>query len=493
MHPYQIIKNITIPYKTEFSKTRIGLEKDGAYVLLHEPIEQAEAVVSLGIGDNVEFDLDILKRHNKTCYMADYSIESEPVKNDKFLFKKIFINSKTFVQFLEEFDLLKNNNMILKIDIEGGEYETLQNLDKDKLLKFSQIGAEFHNLLTEPWKYIELLNRLNQHFYITHLHANNIGHIHEGIPDTIEISFIRKDLVKKPIFDNSSCPDPKLDFKNHSEKMDYILDWWVKSPEDITHTINQWYGRLGNNIQQISNAIYYCHKNKINFYSPPHEFINQIGIKFGKKTSFSSRFFFFEKHNNDFECEVQEINSKRREICKRFITPSLKMRTPIFEQEAYGDDTIVIHIRSGDIFSNNPHALYVQNPLWYYNKIIEQFDRAIVVTESDFANPVLQEISKNKKVEIRTGSLEEDFEFLMRAKNLATSGVSTFSIAAALCSQKIKTLYCSDIFLTEHLNPTMLYNTDVEVKMINIKNYIKIGEWKNTSEQRLRMISYNGD
>jgi len=150
MHPYQIIKNITIPYKTEFTKTRVGLQKDGAYILLEELIESAECVVSLGIGDNVEFDTDIVERFGKKCYMADFSVDGPPIENEHFFFLKEFINKDNFDRFLDHFGLRENKNMILKIDIEGGEYDCLTRLEESTLLKFSQIGAEFHNLLSVP-------------------------------------------------------------------------------------------------------------------------------------------------------------------------------------------------------------------------------------------------------------------------------------------------------------------------------------------------------
>jgi len=156
----------------------------------------------------------------------------------------------------------------------------------------------------------------------------------------------------------------------------------------------------------------------------------------------------------------------------------------------FDEDTLVIHIRSGDIFIDNPHRLYVQNPLWYYEEIIKDYSKVILVTEKDSNNPVVMELVKNPKVKVQASTIEEDFATLLRAKNLVSSGVSTFSAAAALCSKNIQNFYCSNIYLTEHLNPTMLYNTDINIIMTNIKNYIRIGEWKNTYEQRMLMINH---
>lgn len=226
MEHIKIIKNLTIPHKTGYKKIRVGEEKDGGYILLEELCNLAECVVSLGIGDNVEFDLDFVKKFQKHIYMADITTDEPPIENENFSFKREFINETNFKNFLNHFNLDNNSNMILKMDIEGGEYDTLINLDKKILNKFSQITVEFHELLQNPTNYISLMSYLNAYFFLFHVHANNIGPIQYGIPDTIELSFVRKDLVKEIKLETNPCPDPDLDFSNHSTKKDYVLDWW---------------------------------------------------------------------------------------------------------------------------------------------------------------------------------------------------------------------------------------------------------------------------
>jgi hypothetical protein len=46
--------------------------------------------------------------------------------------------------------------------------------------------------------------------------------------------------------------------------------------------------------------------------------------------------------------------------------------------------------------------------------------------------------------------------------------------------------------LTEHLNYTMLYNTDIVVHELELKNYIPVYpcSWKNDKEQRKLMLEY---
>jgi hypothetical protein len=177
-----------------------------------------------------------------------------------------------------------------------------------------------------------------------------------------------------------------------------------------------------------------------------------------------------------------------RRICKEFISPHLKLPPA----STIPDDTIVIHIRSGDIFDqthSNGHQ-YTPNPLDFYNKLLSNFERAIVVTEPDKNNPIVEILRQNPKVIVQSSSVAEDFATLMSAKNLANSGVGTFCVAAALCSSSVQNFYCTDLMLTEHLNYGMLMETDITVHKLELNNYLQVGEWTNTEEQRNFILNY---
>ena len=99
---------------------------------------------------------------------------------------------------------------------------------------------------------------------------------------------------------------------------------------------------------------------------------------------------------------------------------------------------------------------------------------------------------KIDKVKIQSSTVAEDFATLMNAKNIALSGVGTFAIAAALCSNSLKNLYTTDLLLTEHLNYSMLFNTDVIVNVMELEDYLPVFpcSWKNTEEQRKFILEY---
>jgi hypothetical protein len=257
----------------------------------------------------------------------------------------------------------------------------------------------------------------------------------------------------------------------------------------MTLKISHWYGRLGNNIQQCAVGIMAAELIGGTFESINHDTIDTINVSFGDNSQDAlSKFFYWEGSNKEIDIDSEYVRKNIRRICKNHISKRLK----IPKQELFSDNTIVIHVRSGDIFSieHKDGHNYVPNPLDYYESLIDKFDQAIIVTENDNHNPIVEILKNNSKVIIQSSSIENDFATLMSAKNLASSGVGTFCVAAALCSNNIRNFYCTDLMLTEHLNYSMIVNTDIEVFVCNLKNYIPIGEWKNTNEQRKFILEY---
>lgn len=259
-------------------------------------------------------------------------------------------------------------------------------------------------------------------------------------------------------------------------------------------TIDKWYGRLGNNIQQISLAIMYAQKNKRRVITPEHQLIR--AISHGKRKPFDdaltrkNRFFFFSESMQpsiDVALSYEYVCNNIQRVVQEFIVPNLKFEIG----EPFGQDVLVVHLRGGDIFdaADDINADYVQNPLSFYEGLIGRFRKTIVVCEPGIKNPIVSILENNPAVTIQSSSIEADFETLLRARNIATSGVGTFAIAAALCSRNLVNLFCTDRYLHEHLNPEMI--REARVHCLNIgDDYIKIGEWDGGIDKIDRMLAY---
>ncbi len=263
-------------------------------------------------------------------------------------------------------------------------------------------------------------------------------------------------------------------------------------------TIPGWYGRLGNNIQQISLAIMYAKKKGFKLTTPDHANIRSISFGFSRfrchKCRIKNRFFFFselEEKSRDVKMNYEYVCENIQKIAQEFIAPNFKFQIA----EPLGNNVLVVHLRGGDIFQKgeNANGSYVQNPVSFYENLIINFDKTIIVCEPGDENPVVSVLKKNPSVIIQSSSVQEDFSTILRAKNLATSGVGTFAIAAALCSKNLENLYCTDRYLTEHLNPEMIKNAKVYCLKLG-NEYIKIGSWGGGDEKTISlMLSYQVD
>ena len=256
----------------------------------------------------------------------------------------------------------------------------------------------------------------------------------------------------------------------------------------------KWFGRFGNNIQQITNAIYYCEKYKIHFDMAPHPMIEDIDLPFGEKKMPGnenqwSYFYFMEGEECNFPGENLEVlNFQRKLICEKYIYPKLKI-DHIKVEEPF--DGLVIHLRSGDIFTNTP-PFFVQNPLSFYLEIIKtQYIGNTIVVSEDNNHPCIQLFDK-LKIPVLQLSDQDTLEVLLSAEAIATSGCGTYAVSAALCSSNLKKLFCTNIWLEESLNPSMLKNhVEVLCADIDSNKYISKGEWKINSETIHKMLTYS--
>tara|TARA_Y100001963_G_scaffold154530_1_gene243508 strand:- start:434 stop:1246 length:813 start_codon:yes stop_codon:yes gene_type:complete len=269
----------------------------------------------------------------------------------------------------------------------------------------------------------------------------------------------------------------------------------------MSFSVSHWSGRLGNNIQQVANCILSAEKHNSTFEQTlDHNIISKFSVPFGDSGSASGRFYSWEplvhcekgilEGGNETGVDVDHIFFHMQRICRDYIAPNLKLP----KKDLIGSDTIVMHLRSGDNYHRifDPPTNYIPNPYIFYKNLIDSYDKAILITEQDRENPLVHELAWERKVTIQSSTVEDDFATLMNAENVALSGVGTFAMAAALCSSQIKNLYTTDLLLTEHLNYTMLYNTNVTVNVMELENYLPVFpcSWKNTEEQRKFILEY---
>lgn len=200
--------SILAPWNYKGEIKRYGGVGDGSYILPTDIVNKKSFLVSGGLGDNNNFEIQLATSGIKG-FQIDNSI-SKPPKNHKNL---NFISKTLGALDAEESISLKtlinnvsiNKAVIVKLDIEGGEIEALRNLPKNILQKITCLSMELHSIssLHDNNQILEMLNHLNTAgFRCIYLQANNgcLTYTMSGylIPDNIEVTFVKKNRVTKP-------------------------------------------------------------------------------------------------------------------------------------------------------------------------------------------------------------------------------------------------------------------------------------------------------
>ncbi len=212
---------------------RIGSgEGDGGYVMVDD-FDNMMCAYSCGIGNDVSWDMDIAKRGIKV-FMYDHTICRLPKVHNNFIFYNFGIgegsNCLPLREILKKNDNLDNHDLILKMDIEGAEWEVLDDISSDLLSNFKQISLELHDVC--KWECREEILRVLQKIRVTHqavwIHGNNAGkaEVANGvlIPNLLEVTFVKRDSYS---FVDGECVFPmSLDLPNLAYREDFELGNW---------------------------------------------------------------------------------------------------------------------------------------------------------------------------------------------------------------------------------------------------------------------------
>lgn len=222
---------------------RIGGNGDGGY-LLPDDFEGIRHCFSPGVSTTADFEEHVARSFGIKSFMADASVERPPVDNPLFEFDRKFLGAhhdKTFTTlgaWVEE-KLGEENDydLLLQMDIEGGEFDVLIESDKSLLRRFRMMVIEFHRMESifeqNSLPLIHaLFKKLHQDFAIVHLHANNYCGIVEcsnvGVPPVFEITYLRRDRVTNLAINTPIYLPHPLDRPNVSANPDVIMPeiWW---------------------------------------------------------------------------------------------------------------------------------------------------------------------------------------------------------------------------------------------------------------------------
>ncbi len=218
---------------------RIGGKEDGSYLVPND-LDGVSACFSPGVSAVATFEEDLAKQYSIQSFLADYSVDTSPVDDDRITFEKKFLGTVNDGQSMRLQDWIerkmgggggnKSGELILQMDIEGGEFGVLIDTPSETLRRFRIMIIEFHGMDMMFEKDVlgmidGIFDKILRDFCVVHIHPNNcsplftVGNV--AIPRVFEVTFYRRD---RAVFDNAKLHFPhRLDRKNVSEKRALIL------------------------------------------------------------------------------------------------------------------------------------------------------------------------------------------------------------------------------------------------------------------------------
>ena len=225
------------PSNLGYEHIRLGGDGDGSYVI-PKVLNDIKYCFSAGDGGNCTFEKE-LEQYNIKSFIADYSYDA-PTRLKNFQYEKKFIKSYKDSQSIDVNSWIENSvpkdekNMILQIDIEGGEYELLHAITEGNLDRFKIVVIELHNLNAINHRvfyryFVSCMKKIKKNFEVFYLQPNNCSGISKfnGIvfPKILEITFLNKSVIKK----KEKFDDKKRNLvtKNIDDKdIIYLPDYW---------------------------------------------------------------------------------------------------------------------------------------------------------------------------------------------------------------------------------------------------------------------------
>ena len=218
---------------------RIGRANDGGYLIDRRNIEQTDILIGMGMSDDWSFEEQFLAQHNVPLVAYDASVSTwefvitlykkvvlfEPINTVtafkvllgylRFFNRTTRVHRRKFVGYSQEnkgisyATLLQDDvgpdrhNIFFKIDIEGAEYNFLNDLVASAN-RIEGLVIEFHDVDRNMTRITNFIRSFP--LALCHVHTNNSSKIvDDGTPTFIECSFTRHSGTK---VDNVQLPHP---------------------------------------------------------------------------------------------------------------------------------------------------------------------------------------------------------------------------------------------------------------------------------------------
>ena len=215
---YQLFDELRPVALANCTLERFGEEFDGGYLMCGNLLEGARSAYSYGISGYDGWGCDIAARLSATTHQYDcFNVQQPTCSKGTTIFHPLCIagearvdNEGRIFQSLEQ-QLADNGDatgrVIVKMDVEGAEWESLLRTPDAVLQRIDQLVIELHGI-DEPL-YLDVVRKLKGTFFVTHVHANNHTCSEKAAPFpawVYEVLLVNKRLGRVA----EGAPPPKL-------------------------------------------------------------------------------------------------------------------------------------------------------------------------------------------------------------------------------------------------------------------------------------------
>jgi len=193
------------PRRCDAPLIRIGGNGDGGY-LIPDDLAGIKYCFSPGVSRTADFENALADRGIRS-FLADYSVAQPPFMRPEFVFDRRFIGAidddvhLTLQSWMDQYVPAGLGDLLLQMDIDGGEYEVLLSAPLALLERFRIIVIEVHALdrLFDRFAFAIMrscFRKLLSRFYVVHAHPNNCGGmiVHSGLefPQVMELTLYNR-------------------------------------------------------------------------------------------------------------------------------------------------------------------------------------------------------------------------------------------------------------------------------------------------------------
>jgi hypothetical protein len=162
---------------------RYGSTNDGGYLMCENLISGIESAYSYGIDREDNWGCDVSKQFSVPIHQYDCFTTHRPAcAGGTFVFHDECVGPRNETIEGQPFDTIANQiqkngdsgkRILLKIDVEGAEWDSLMQTPDSVLERIDQMPMELHGV-NRP-RFLETIRKLKRTFYIVNLHYNNWG------------------------------------------------------------------------------------------------------------------------------------------------------------------------------------------------------------------------------------------------------------------------------------------------------------------------------